>query len=163
MGECLAGLVSRRALSISPSNGSDGARLGNAVVDHIVGRDNMVVDAAARTFGPAGASAPRLDARRLYAHDSRLGPGEGEVLPNVFSRRGSDAQAAAERDDPRPLVRIPAPSPGARHASCRRAPLLDCDLLGVFNAATSSHWFPAIQFPFDAKRCFLRGCNQASR
>ena len=25
------------------------------------------------------------------------------------------------------------------------------------------HWFPAIQFPFDAKRCFLRGCNQASR
>jgi hypothetical protein len=52
---------------------------------------------AVSSFGPAGASASRLDACRLYADDPRLGPGGRRGSPTCLSRRGSDAQAAAER------------------------------------------------------------------
>jgi hypothetical protein len=40
--------------------------------------------------------------------------------------------------------------PGARHASRRRAPLLDCDLLGNQRRASFA-WFSAAQFRFDRK------------
>ena len=43
-------------------------------------------------------------ARRIYADDPRLGPEGGRGSTTCLSRRGSDAQAAAERYEPHPLV-----------------------------------------------------------